>query len=245
MYIDGRLIASKQVPGELTNWDPEFHLALANELTGDRAWLGEYYGVAIWDSACSAEEAAKRFQAGSRAKPADQPLVHYTFAESRGDTVRDVSGRDEPLNLTIEKPSAVRWLPGGGLRIDSSTRIASAAPAGKISQAVRRSGELTVEAWVRPANTTQAGPARIVTCSADPSRRNFTLGQAAGDFEMRFRTSTTTPTANHRCGPRPRMRTADPMSRPCGPTTANWPSCTSPAAASDAQLKQTCSKYES
>jgi hypothetical protein len=193
MYIDGCLIASRQIPGELTNWDPEFRLALANELTDDRAWLGEYFGVAIWDSACSAEEAARRFQAGSSARPADQPLVHYTFTESRGDTVRDVSGRDEPLNLTIEKPSAVRWLPGGGLRIDSSTRIASAAPAVKISQAVRRSGELTVEAWVRPANATQAGPARIVTCSADPSRRNFTLGQAAGDFEMRFRTSTTTP----------------------------------------------------
>jgi hypothetical protein len=193
MYIDGQLIASKAVPGELTNWDPGFRLALANELTGDRPWLGEYYGIAIWDSAWTAEEAARRFQAGVRAKPADRPLVHYTFAENRGDTVRDVSGRDEPLNLTIEKPDAVRWLPEGGLRVDSSTRIASAGAAGRVLQAVRRRGELTVEAWIRPANTSQAGPARIVTCSADPSRRNFTLGQAAGDFEMRFRTSTTTP----------------------------------------------------
>jgi hypothetical protein len=32
-----------------------------------------------------------------------------------------------------------------------------------------------------------------VTCSADPSRRNFTLGQAEGEFEVRFRTTTTSP----------------------------------------------------
>ena len=193
MYLDGQLIASKAVPGALTNWDPGFRLALANELTGDRPWLGEYYGVAIWDSARTAEQAAKRFRAGMRAKPADRPLVHYTFAEKGGDIVHDVSEHGEPLILKIDKPDAVRWLPGGGLRVESSTRIASAAAAGKILQAVRRSGELTVEAWVRPANVTQTGPARIVTCSADPSRRNFTLGQATGDFEMRFRTSTTTP----------------------------------------------------
>ena len=86
MYIDGQLIASKAVPGELTNWDPGFRLALANELTGDRPWLGEYYGIAIWDSARTAAEAAGRFRAGMRAKPADRPLVHYTFAENRGDT---------------------------------------------------------------------------------------------------------------------------------------------------------------
>lgn len=193
MYIDGKLIVSKAVSGELTNWEPGFRLALANELTGDRPWLGEYYGVTIWDSARTAEQVGGRFRAGLRAKPADHPLVHYTFAEKGGGIVHDVSEHGEPLNLTIEKPNAVRWLPEGGLRIDSPTRIASAAAAGKVLQAVRRSGELTLEAWIQPANTTQAGPARIVTCSADPGRRNFTLGQALGDFEIRFRTTSTTP----------------------------------------------------
>ena len=74
-----------------------------------------------------------------------------------------------------------------------ASKAVPATPARRVSQAVRRSGELTVEAWIRPANVTQAGPARNVTCSADPSRRNVTLGQEAGDFEMRFRTSMTTP----------------------------------------------------
>ncbi len=50
---------------------------------------------------------------------------------------------------------------------------------------------MTIEAWVKPANTTQSGPARIVTLSRDPGSRNFTLGQKAGAYEVRFRTTST------------------------------------------------------
>ena len=162
-------------------------------MSGDRPWLGDYHAVAVYDSVLTAKEVADRFRAGLTGNRAHHPLLQYTFREGQGDVVRDVSGEGEPLNLKIEKPSAVRWLPGGGLRVESPTRITSTAAAAKVVQAISRSGELTLEAWVRPANSTQAGPARIVTLSVDPSRRNFTLGQAAGDFEIRFRTSTTSP----------------------------------------------------
>ena len=191
MYIAGRPIAGKTVPGDLSNWDPKFRFALANELSGDRPWLGDYHGVAVYDSVLTAEEVADRFQAGAGSKPVKTPLLQYAFQERDDDVVRDVSGQGEPLNLKIEKPGAVRWLPGGGLRIQSPTRIASTAAAVKVAQAIGRSGELTLETWIKPANTTQAGPSRIVTFSADPGHRNFTLGQAAGDFEVRFRTTTT------------------------------------------------------
>jgi hypothetical protein len=73
------------------------------------------------------------------------------------------------------------------------TLIASAGPATKVIDAVRQSGSLTVEAWIEPANATQGGPARIVTLSRDPGQRNFTLGQGAAAYEMRFRTATTSP----------------------------------------------------
>ena len=191
MYVAGQSIATRIVPGDISNWDASFRFALANELTGDRPWLGDYHAVAVYDSALTAKEVADRFRSGSGGKSARLPLLQYTFREGGGEVVHDVSGNGKPLNLEIEKPGAVRWLPEGGLRVHSPTRIASAAAADKIVQVIGRSGEMTLEAWVKPANTTQAGPARIVTFSADPSRRNFTLGQAAGDFEMRFRTSTT------------------------------------------------------
>ncbi len=189
LYTDGQLIAAGNIAGELSSWDEGFRLALANELTHDRAWLGEYQQVALYDRALSSEEVGARFHAGPRSQ-ARGAVVLYTF-EGDGDWVRDVSGEGEPLDLQVADPGAVSWLQGGGLEVRESTLIASAGPATRITQAVRASGSFTLEAWVRPANTTQAGPARLVTLSRDTGARNFTLGQNQEDYLVRFRTSAT------------------------------------------------------
>ncbi len=126
-----------------------------------------------------------------------EPLALYDFRAGTGDTVYDISGYGEPLNLTIADTSAAHWLTDGGLRIDSATIVSSGTPANKIIDAVKASKEITVEAWIKPANTTQDGPARIVTLSADPYYRDFTLGQGLwGDqptdlYDVRLRTSDT------------------------------------------------------
>ena len=124
----------------------------------------------------------------------DGLVVLYGFWEGAGTTVADVSGVGTPLNLTIHDPNAVTWLSGGGLSIDASTLIATPGPGTKIIDAVKSTGELTLEAWVKPANTTQSGPARIVTLSQNTSNRNVTLGQGVttGDqWDVRFRTTST------------------------------------------------------
>src|SRR5690606_38983357 len=79
----------------------------------------------------------------------------------------------------------------GGLRLTGATLISSERAADKLIKAVTESGALTIEAWIRPADTSQAGPARIVTLSKDTGARNFTLGQKADAYEVRFRTTTT------------------------------------------------------
>jgi len=99
----------------------------------------------------------------------------------------------KPLNLKISNTAAVDWLPAGGLSVHAPVLISSNDAAGKISAAVRNSGELTLEAWISPANILQSGPARIVTVSQDGAQRNFTLGQNGATYEMRFRTTSTSP----------------------------------------------------
>jgi len=194
LYVDGREVAQATVAGGLANWDEGFRLALANELTGDRPWLGTYRRVALFDRAWTAAETVRAFSAGPGA-PAGDALALYTFREGAGSTVKDVSGRADPIDLTIQDGAAVAWAPAaeGGLTVAGKTLIASAAPAVRVTRAIKASGALTVEAWVQPANTTQAGPARLVTLSKDPSNRNVTLGQAAGAYEVRCRTSGTSP----------------------------------------------------
>lgn len=115
-------------------------------------------------------------------------IVRYDFTAPAGDLIEDVSGVTPALTLEIADPAAVEWL-NPGLRVKSATLIKTATPRVKLKPDTFFSSGITIEAWIRPANNTQAGPARIVTFSADSGNRNFTLGQQAAEYRQRFRTS--------------------------------------------------------
>lgn len=114
----------------------------------------------------------------------------YTFEEGAGTAVNDVSGVGAPLNMTIASASAVTWIPGA-LRVNSSTTILTPAAGSKVITAVTAANQITVEAWIKPTNTSQSGPAHIVAITPGSGDRNFLMGQAGNKFEMRLRTSTT------------------------------------------------------
>ena len=117
-------------------------------------------------------------------------LALYDFGSSSGSVVQDRSGVGKPLDLRIADSKSVRRIKGS-LEIRGATLIRSDKPASKIIDAVRRSGEITIEAWIHPAKTGQTGPARIITLSKNAGERNFTLGQDEDRFEMRLRTTRT------------------------------------------------------
>jgi PKD repeat protein len=121
----------------------------------------------------------------------DGLIVLYTFEEGQGATVTDRSGVGAPLDLTLADAAAATWIESG-LTLDSSTILDSGVAATKVVDAAQASGEISVEAWVRPADTLQDGPAGIVSLSANASARNFTLGQRADTWDVRLRSTTTT-----------------------------------------------------
>jgi hypothetical protein len=114
----------------------------------------------------------------------------YDFGSADGDVVKDRSGMGRAVDLRVENLDAVRRT-SGALEIRAETKIRSIKAPVKIIESVRRSGEITIEAWVQPSNITQSGPARIVTLSQNSSNRNFTLGQDGSQYDVRFRTTTT------------------------------------------------------
>ncbi len=67
IYINGEMVAEGVVGGDLSNWEDTMRLALGNELTGDRSWLGSLSLVAIYDLPLTAEQVLTNFQAGSDA----------------------------------------------------------------------------------------------------------------------------------------------------------------------------------
>jgi hypothetical protein len=121
-------------------------------------------------------------------------LVQYFFNENTGSgIVNDSSGLVPAINLTIQDPNFVSWL-SNGLAVNRSTIILSDTTqntANRVVEALRISNQLTVEMWIEPENTTQSGPARIVSISEGYYDRNLTIGQEANKYTLRLRTSTT------------------------------------------------------
>lgn len=64
LYINNEVVAQGIVDGSLDVWHEDYSLALANEVSGDRPWLGDYYLVAIYDRALNAEQVAQNYNIG-------------------------------------------------------------------------------------------------------------------------------------------------------------------------------------
>lgn len=122
--------------------------------------------------------------------------VLYTFDAGDGNYVYDQSGYPDPIDLHIVNPSAVQW-GDHSLRIIRSPFIISDVLPTRLTNAIRRSNAMTVEAWINPTRVDQFGPARIVTLSESIYSTNFTLshgnvdGFTGKDFEIRMRTTAT------------------------------------------------------
>ena len=120
----------------------------------------------------------------------------YLFEAGGGSTVFDVSGVGTPVDLTIADPANVTWQ-DHALTLDSPTFISSLGAAAKLNSAIPATGEVTIEAWLDPANATQTGPARIATLSADSANRNLTLGAGGSTgapsdaYDVRLRSTST------------------------------------------------------
>jgi hypothetical protein len=104
-------------------------------------------------------------------------LALYKFNEGDGFVVNDQSGTDEPLDLFIDNPNNVDWEIAGGITIHENTIIRSENSANKVINACKSSNEITLEAWILPAEVEQLVPARILTISKDNYSRGATLDQ--------------------------------------------------------------------
>lgn len=172
VVISGATLASYTTPAAtLTDNGSSFRCVVTNT-----------YGTATSDSARLTVTGATRVVTNLQAL--------YTFNEGSGTTVQDVSGVGTPLNLTIASAGAVTW-GTGKLTINSSTTILSPSSATKVINAAMSTNQITMEAWVQPANTTQTGPAHIVGLPSSSTSRNVVLGQSASRYEGRVRTSST------------------------------------------------------
>ncbi len=218
LFVNGEQNSETQTPGSIAHWNDSFSFLLGNEATGDRPWLGTIYLAAVYDRALTPDQVRDNFTAGIEAAPAPPALtkthpavtapaspewqgervrsglqVLYDFSEASGTQVKDRSGLTPPADLSIANPDKIRWEENGSLLVFGKSQLRTDEAPRRLIAAVRESGEVTIEAWLRTARTDQEGPARIVTLSQDSTNRNFTLGQEKDRFDVRFRTNRSGP----------------------------------------------------
>jgi hypothetical protein len=117
-------------------------------------------------------------------------VVLYQFEKDSGGIVKDVSNSGQPVILEIADLKAVSYSEHS-LQVKKNTVIKGGQASKKINSAIKRSGELTVEFWLTPADLNLKGPARIFTLSKNSSERNLTIGQELDKFEIRLRSTKT------------------------------------------------------
>lgn len=136
----------------------------------------------------------------------------YEMLETSGNVVKDTSQQLPALDLTITDASAngvQRGLQNGlpYLNILSRNLIQSAAPATKIINSCKSSGEMTIEVWVEnndPAEPTTgnfpvedaAQPNRIISLATNITKNNFYVGQFYNDAELLYTSINTSGSEN-------------------------------------------------
>ncbi len=160
--------ASLQHFSSLSNWDKAFPLLLGNERTGARLWQGHVSELYIADRAFSKTEVAHIF---SEKTPIASLLAKYQFMgiEKYHDEMRnlpDLIWRGEPQGVQRSE----------GVFLGSNHWLETVSSATSLTQRLMVTNQFTLSVTFATNNTTQKGPARIVSLSEDPRQRNFTLG---------------------------------------------------------------------
>jgi VanZ family protein len=96
-----------------------------------------------------------------------------------------------PFDFGFLHKNNVKWARDGDGVIFYAGQIMSTTPCKSLLNKILSGEGLSIELSVASQNDNQSGPARIITYSADPMQRNFTVGQEKNGLVVRLRTINT------------------------------------------------------
>src|SRR6202050_4409531 len=116
-------------------------------------------------------------------------IAIYMFETGQGSPAYDPSGVTPEADLELS--GNVTWVGGWVIAVGAGGKAqASTSASSKFASMIQGSGEFTLEAWVAPANVTQAA-ANIVSYSGSNTTRDASLVQDAMQYEGMTRSSVT------------------------------------------------------
>ncbi|WP_019508813.1 VanZ family protein [Pleurocapsa sp. PCC 7319] len=171
----------------LSNWNSDFPLLLGNEKTGDRPWQGKVSQLSIATRALSPSEVEYVLSQHNPMTAIQDSLVASYQLRGQG-SYSDGKGNLPDLTWRGAPPNS---LDGKGILLTSNHWLKTSASPALLTQRISDSSQFTLIARVATNDTSQTGPARIISLSANPLQRNFTLGQEGTNLDFRLRTPLT------------------------------------------------------
>ncbi|MEM9781894.1 MAG: LamG-like jellyroll fold domain-containing protein [Pseudomonadota bacterium] len=177
----------------LKGWDCSYPLLVGNEASGDRPWLGRIHGIALYPAGLGAE-AIRALAASPMSK--DGIALRQEHGAGLFLSFDDGADATSPLLLPAAAtpgPSlagnGAGWdVSGGALNLTSPTVLEIDEAFLPVCEAMMSAAAFTAEVKIARPGPPQGGPARIISSSASPLLRNFTLGEEFGALVLRTRT---------------------------------------------------------
>jgi hypothetical protein len=159
----------------------------ATGLVEDGSDAGGDAGTGTDGSSCPGECES---DTGAGGRIEDGLVVLYTFEEGDGAVIFDRAQLRPPIDLFLSE-EGFTW-EDAGLVSDGGIGSSNAVPT-RVLDACQLTNEITLEAWLTPAQAVAPLEARIVTNSAGYDQRNFMLAQAreVEGWAVRLRTTQT------------------------------------------------------
>jgi VanZ family protein len=168
----------------LDRWDTTFPLLIGNEKTGDRPWKGRIFELAIADRAISEKTALQILEKTPISDVLGSALLTaYSFTGK--EPYSDIKGHSPDL---VGRETTQNSSSSQGISLSPQEWLETKSPAEFINQHIQRTAQFTLSLIIATAEQDQNGPARIISLSQDPFKRNLTIGQEGQDLAIRLRT---------------------------------------------------------
>jgi VanZ family protein len=173
-----------QAKTHLSNWDLTYPLIIGNEKTGDKPWHGYIHELHIADQAFSQNDVLEIFKTKNYLNNIDNSFIaSYQLTDET--SYQDRTGKIPKL---VPSGQLTNIVDGKGVALGSNYWLKTGTPAKLLSESIRKNSQFTIITKIATADTTQTGPARIISLSSGILHRNFTLGQQGTNLDLRLRT---------------------------------------------------------
>jgi glycopeptide antibiotics resistance protein len=186
----------------LANWDDNFHLAIGNEVTGDRPWNGQISNLYISDRGFNQSQVQQTFIEPDTFFAQFSDLVTFVKFTDGASSYQDRSHHlPNLLWQGLTASSAIERSPNNQQRLEilennrilvnSRQWLKTAQPAAALTHQLKNTGEFSLYMAVASNDPQQFGPARIMSLSAGTQSHNLLIGQEGTDLRLRLRTPIT------------------------------------------------------